>query len=172
LRCAARHAVLPRIGRVKLHEDGTRLAGLVAAGAARVMAVSVRFERGRWQAAFTVEQDSTRPAASNPDSVVGVDLGIKTLAVLSTGEVVPNPRHLDAARRKTRRLSRRVSRRQGPDRRTRQVPSNRWRRASADLAKVQGQVADQRRDYQHKLTTGWPPSTPRSWSRTSTWPGW
>ena len=30
-RCEARHAVLPRVGRVKLHEPGTRLTGLVAA---------------------------------------------------------------------------------------------------------------------------------------------
>jgi putative transposase len=28
-RCETRHAVLPRIGRVRLHEDGARLAGLV-----------------------------------------------------------------------------------------------------------------------------------------------
>jgi putative transposase len=80
-------------------------------------------------------------------------LGIKTLAVLSTGEQVPNPRHLGQALRKVRRLSRTVSRRRGPDRRTRPVPSNRWRRASADLAKAQGRVADQRKDGLHKLTT-------------------
>jgi hypothetical protein len=42
-RCEARHAVLLRIGRVKLHEPGTRLAGRVAASTARVLAVSVRF---------------------------------------------------------------------------------------------------------------------------------
>ena len=153
-RCEARHAVLPRIGRVKLHEDGTRLAGLVADGAARVLSVSVRFERGRWFAAFTAEQDISRPAAADPDAVVGVDLGIKTLAVLSTGEEIPNPRHLSKALRKVRRLSRTVSRRQGPDRRTRAVPSNRWRRASAALAEVQGRVADQRRDALHKATSG------------------
>ena len=59
--CEARHAVLPRIGRVKLHEPGTRLADLVAAGTARVLAVAVRFERGRWFGAFTAEQDVSRP---------------------------------------------------------------------------------------------------------------
>ncbi len=129
-RCEARHAVLPRVGRVKLHEPGTRLTGLVAAGMARVLAVSVRFERRRWFAAFTVEQDISRPAAADPDAVIGIDLGIKTLGVLSTGEEIPNPRHLGTSLRKVRRLSRTVSRRRGPDRRTRQVPSNRWRRAA------------------------------------------
>ena len=152
-RCEARHAVLPRIGRVKLHEPGTRLADLVAAGTARALAVSVRFERGRWFAAFTVEQDVSRPSPADPAAVAGVDLGIKTLAVLSAGEQIPNPRHLGRSLRKVRRLSRAVSRRRGPDRRTRQQPSNRWQRASVALGKVQGRVADQRRDALHKATT-------------------
>ncbi|MCW2933002.1 MAG: hypothetical protein JWM19_3964 [Actinomycetia bacterium] len=152
-RCEARHAVLPRIGRVKLHESGARLAGLVAAGSTRVLSVSVRFERGRWFASFAADAEITRPAPARPGAVVGVDLGIKTLAVLSTGEEIPNPRHLSGALRKTRRLARTASRRKGPDRRTRQEPSNRWRRASAALGKAQGRVADQRKDSLHKLTT-------------------
>lgn len=153
LRCEPGHAVLPRIGRVKLHEDAARLTDLVAAGTARVASVSVRFERGRWFASFTVEQDVTRPSAIQPDAVVGVDLGIKTLGVLSTGEEIPNPRYLATSLRKVRRLARAVSRRQGPDRRAGQVPSNRWRCASTALGKAQGRVADQRRDAIHKTTT-------------------
>jgi putative transposase len=47
-----------------------------------------------------------------------------------------------------------MSRRRGPDRRTRQQPSNRWRRAASALGKAQGRVADQRRDALHKATTG------------------
>jgi putative transposase len=152
-RCEARHAVLPRIGRVKLHEPGTRLADLVTAGTGRVLGVSVRFGRGRWFAAFTVEQDVSRPPSAAPDAVAGIDLGIKSLAVLSTGEEIPSPRHLGRSLRKARRLSRTVSRRRGPDRRTRQQPSNRWRRASSALGKAQGRVADQRRDALHKATT-------------------
>jgi putative transposase len=125
----------------------------VAAGTARVLSVTVRFERGRWHASFAVETEVSRPAPRLPDAVVGVDLGIKTLAVLSTGEEIANPRHMSGALRKLRRLSRAVSRKQGPDRRTRQQPSNRWRRASAALGKAQGRVADQRKDGLHKLTT-------------------
>jgi putative transposase len=153
LRCETRHAVLPRIGRVKLHEDGRRLADLVAAGAARVLSVTVRFERGRWFASFTVETEISRPAPRLPNAVVGVDLGIKALAVLSTGEEIPNPRHLSGALRKLRRLSRTMARRQGPDRRAGRKASNRWRRASAALGKAHGRVADQRKDGLHKLTT-------------------
>jgi putative transposase len=153
IRCETGHAVLPRLGRVRLHEDATRLVDEVGGGRARIVSATVRFERGRWMVSFTVDAEVTRAPARQPGAVVGVDLGIKALAVLSTGTQETNPRHLDGALRKVRRLSRAVSRKQGPDRGTRQRPSNRWQRASAALAKAQGRVADQRRDYQHKLTT-------------------
>ena len=139
------------MGRIKLHERADP-------GDARVLSASVRFERGRWFVSFTVEQGITRPAPARPDVAVGVDLGIKTLAVVATGtgatSEVPDPRHLTLTRalRKVRRLSRTVSRRRGPDRRTGRRPSNRWRRASAAAAKAQGRVADQRKDGLHKLT--------------------
>jgi putative transposase len=143
------HAVLPILGRIKLHETGRAVVG-------RILAATVRYERGRWFVAFTVERDGQvgEPPATDPDAVVGVDLGIKVLAVLSTGEVVANPKPLDRARRHLRRLSRRMSRRRGRDRRTRQVPSKRWERAAAAVAKAHGRVADVRRDAQHKFTTG------------------
>ncbi|WP_312880366.1 hypothetical protein [Actinokineospora xionganensis] len=54
-----------------------------------------------------------------------MDLGIKSLAVLSTGEGIANPRHLEVALRELRRLQRQAARRVGPDRRTQQVPSGR-----------------------------------------------
>jgi putative transposase len=150
IRCEATHAVLPRLGQIKLHERADL-------GDARVLSASVRFERGRWSVAFTVEQDVTRPAPVRPNVAVGVDLGIKTLAVVATdtGETfeVPNPRHLSKALRKVRRLARAVSRRQGPDRRSGQRPSNRWRKADAARNRALGRVADQRKDGIHKLTT-------------------
>lgn len=150
IRCESTHAVLPRPGRIKLHERA-------ALGDARVLSAAVRFERGRWFVAFTVEQDITRPAPTRPDATVGVDLGIKTLAVLATdtGETfeVPNPRHLSVGLRKVRRLSRAVSRSRGPDRRAGQRPSNRWRKADAARNRAIGRVADQRKDGIHKLTT-------------------
>ena len=150
IRCEATHAVLPRLGRIKLHERANM-------GDARIMSAAVRYERGRWFISFTVEQDITRPAPLLPSAVAGIDLGIKTLAVAadSTGRTfeVPNPRHLSRGLRKVRRLSRAVSRRQGPDRRTGQRPSNRWRRADAARNRAVAMVADQRKDSIHKLTT-------------------
>jgi putative transposase len=74
------------------------------------------------------------------------------LAVLSTGEVIPNPL-LEVAQRELRRLQRQASRRVGPDRRTRQVPSARWRNTQARIAALHTTVANARRDGLHQLTT-------------------
>jgi putative transposase len=151
VRCEGAHAVLPRLGRIKLHERADT-------GDARILSATVRHERGRWFVSFTAEQAITRPVPRRPDTVAGVDLGIKTLAVVATSEgrtsEIANPRHLSRALRKVRRLSRAVSRRQGPDRRAGRKPSNRWRRADAARNKALGRVADQRLDAVHKLTTG------------------
>ena len=148
IRASGDGATLPVLGRIKMHEDaGDRLAD------ARILAATVRFERGRWFVSFTVEQDVARPRATNPDDVIGVDPGIKTLAVLSDGTEIPNPRHLSKALAKVRRAARTVSRRQGPGRRTGARPSNRWRRANARLGEEHGRVADARSDAIHKMTT-------------------
>jgi putative transposase len=113
----------------------------------------VRFETGRWFVAFTAEVQRVERAPARPEAVVGVDLGIKTLAVLSDGRTVENPRHLKSAQHKLARHSRTVSRRQGPDRRTGQRASNRWKRANAARNKVHTRVANLRRDGIHKLTS-------------------
>lgn len=154
IRCDDRYAVLPRIGRVRMHETP---APELLDGTARIMAATIRFERGRWFVSFTVEQDTPARTPRRPDATVGVDLGIKSLAVLAEpgGEpqTVPNPKHLDAALRRLGKLSRRVSRRRGPDRRTGQVPSNRWKRTNAQRNKMHHRIAYQRADALHKFTS-------------------
>ena len=98
-----------------------------------------------------MERADRTPA--RPQSVVGVDVGIKHLAVLSTGELVDNPRHLVTAQDRMHALGRVLSRRAGPDRRTGRRPSRRWERAAARLGRAHARVANLRRDGLHKLTT-------------------
>jgi len=149
-----KHVTLPRLGTLKLHESARKLARRLEAGTARILSATVRREGGRWFVAFTCEVQRAERVPTQPHATVGADVGVRHLAVLSTGDVVDNPRHLRAASRKLRRLARRVSRRQGPDRRTGRASSNRWKRASAELARAHARVANLRRDGLHKLTTG------------------
>ncbi len=148
-----RHIQLPRIGLVRTHESTRKLARRVDNGTARIRSATLSWQRGRWHVAFSVELPNPTPAERTGGRVVGVDLGITSLAVLSTGETVPNPRHLDGALRALRRAQRRCSRRRGPDRRTRQTPSNRWRKVTDRVTALHTRVANQRRDGLHKLTT-------------------
>ena len=148
-----KHVVLPRLGRLKLHESARKLARRLEAATARIVSATVRREGGRWFVAFCVEVDRAARTPYQPDVVVGLDLGVKYLAVLSTGEVEPNPRHLDAAARRLRRLARRVSRRVGPDRRTGRRVSRRWERARVQLGRAHARVVNLRRDGLHKVTT-------------------
>ncbi|NJP31007.1 IS607 family element RNA-guided endonuclease TnpB [Micromonospora thermarum] len=148
-----KRVTLPRLGTVKLHESARKLARRLEAGTARIVSATVRREAGRWFVSFTCEVKRAERAPARPHAVVGVDVGVTHLAVLSTGELVDNPRHLAAASRRLRRLARRTSRCQGPDRRTGARPSRRWDRARAGLARAHRRVANLRRDGLHKLTT-------------------
>ncbi len=147
-----RHVALPVIGLVRTHESTRKLARHLEVGTARIRSVTLSHQRGRWHVAFSVELPDREPV-SRSGRVVGVDLGIKSLAVLSTGEVVDNPRHLGAALTDLRRAQRQTARRQGPDRRTRATPSNRWRKARARADRVHTRVANLRRNGIHQLTT-------------------
>ncbi len=152
-----RHVTLPRLGTIRTHEPTVKLLARVQDGTARVLSATVRFERGRWFVAFQTEVKRDLARVARPNAAVGIDVGVKTLAVMadSAGEVreVPNPRHLDAALKDLRRASRVVSRRRGPDRRTGQKPSKRWEKANAARNRVHHRVANLREDALHKLTS-------------------
>ncbi|WAM16111.1 IS607 family element RNA-guided endonuclease TnpB [Rhodococcus sp. JS3073] len=152
-----RRVQLPRIGAIRTCESSRKLARRTIAGAARIRSATLSFRRGRWQVSFSVEitlpARALPPVAAGPRSVVGVDVGVKHLAVLSTGEMIDNPKHGRKRAKKLRRLGRRASRRVGPDRRTGQQPSRRWLRTQEQIRAVHTRIADARRDHLHKLTT-------------------
>lgn len=90
-----RRVKLPRIGRVKTCEAMGRLTSRIADGSARLLGATVSRTAGRWFVSFAVEVEREVPAGPSRrqcrGGVVGVDLGVKHLAVLSTGEKGPEP---------------------------------------------------------------------------------
>uniref|UniRef100_UPI003F790602 RNA-guided endonuclease TnpB family protein n=1 Tax=Streptosporangium sp. H16 TaxID=3444184 RepID=UPI003F790602 len=136
-------------------ESTRKLARHVERGTGRILSATVRCEGGRWFVAFTCELDRADRAPARPGAVVGVDLGVKDLAVLSTGEVVANPKHHRSALRRLRRLNKQLARRVGPRAPDggKQEPSARWAKTKAALGKAHARVANQRRDGLHKLTS-------------------
>jgi putative transposase len=148
-----RHVRLPRIGLVRAGESTRKLARHCERGTARIRSATVSHRGGRWFCSFSVEITRHDPPPARPGTAVGVDLGIKSLAVLSTGEVIGNPKHLELAMRTLRRLYRQAARRVAPDKRSGQKPSRRWRRTQARIARLHARVANARRNGLHQLTT-------------------
>lgn len=90
--------------------------------------ISCRIKReGRhWFLSLGVEVEC---AATNDNPAVGLDAGVSTLAALSNGELIANPRHNRRAERETRRRARALSRCNRGSRRRRKVRERlaRWR---------------------------------------------
>lgn len=131
---------VPKVGRVQVR--GARpLEGLPKSATIK------RDASGRWFATIVVhfEMPDVPVAPPDPARVVGVDLGLKTFAVLSTGEEVAPPRFFESARRELARAQRAVSRRV--------KGSKRHAQAKARVARVHARIADRRGDFLHKLTT-------------------
>ena len=103
---------------------------------------------GRYFIAFQVEQRVDELPANG--KTVGVDLGVKTLAVYSTGEQVNAHESEKKLRRRLRHSQRSLSRKMGSKKG--QTKSNRYRRQQQRVARIQCRIADARRDTQHKLT--------------------
>ena len=134
---------LPKIGRVHCMEN---IAERV--GDARVLRMTVSQRAGRWYAALTIERDDQASQAvrrAPMGGAVGVDLGVKTLATLSDGTIIANPRYLAASERKLKRAQKALSRKV--------KGSKRCAKARAKVARLHAHVANQRSDAMHKLTT-------------------
>ena len=131
---------LPKIGRVHCMEDVAE-----RVGDARVLRMTVSKRAGRWYAALTVERDD-KPVTKPPTGgAVGIDLGVKTLATLSDGTVIANPRALAASERRLKKAQKALSRK---------VKGSRRRaKARAKVARIHARVANQRGDAIHKTTT-------------------
>ena len=148
----AHHVRLPRIGVIRTKEPTTKLGASLEGGIARILSVTVSESAGRWYVSFACEVERAEmPVPARPGEVVGVDVGVKTLAVASTGEVVPNPKHLSRYQRRMARLQRQCSRRRGPAKG--RAPSKRWQRSKSELGRAHAKVAAARSDGLHKLTT-------------------
>ena len=85
------------------------------------------------------------PAPQNGTDIVGVDLGITTLASLSSGEKIENPRHFAKNQKRLRILQRRLSKKQ--------KGSQNRDKARIRVAKLHEKIANCRSDFMHKLTT-------------------
>ena len=127
---------LPRIGWVRLRET-LRYIG-------QIKSVTISRRADRWYAAIVVDTDNLIHERKNHGSV-GVDLGIKTFAQLSTGQAYVGAKAHKAKLKRLRCLSRALSRKK--------KGSRNFSKAKLALSRLHAQIANIRADGLHKLTT-------------------
>lgn len=149
----ARTVHLPRIGKVRVAEDMSWLTGRLADGRARIIGATVKEQAGRWRVSFQLDIDrsdvNARRAVAADAPACGVDLGVKTFAVIAdddgTVTEIQSPKALKTAMRKLRRANKALAR-SGRD------SANRAK-ARAAVAAIHLKIANRRGDFLHKTTT-------------------
>lgn len=97
-------------------------------------------KNGRWYVSFSVEVERGPLSATGQE--IGIDLGIRQFATLSSGEVIKSPRPAWQGAAAIRRSQRKVQRRERG--------SSRRRKAVAELARSKEREANRRLDAAHK----------------------
>lgn len=133
--CKNKTIKLPRCGVVKMREN-LRFGG-------RVLSATVSKMADGWYVAVKVETNDITSGKLG-GGVVGVDLGVKNLAVLSTGGVIPALKPNRLAHNRLARLSRSLSRKK--------KGGSNYAKAKNKLGKLHKRIADIRKDALHKLT--------------------
>ena len=127
---------VPKLGYVKMREL-PRYEG-------QIFKAIISKQADRWYVSLGIKTDC-QPAVSESQAFVGVDLGVNTLAQLSTGESFIAPKPYKFYLKKLKRAQRRLSK-------AKLGSSNRDKRRLA-VAKLHKRIANIRNDYLHKLTT-------------------
>jgi putative transposase len=135
--------ILPKLGPVKLAQP-ERLPVQMP----KLVTLS-RDGAGRYFVSFAAEMEIVPLPATGVS--VGVDVGVKDLAVLSDGTKLNGSRALRRRLRHLKRQQRALSRKQGARRGERK--SNRYLRQARRVGRVHARIADMRRDAQQKAST-------------------
>ncbi|MFI5660384.1 RNA-guided endonuclease InsQ/TnpB family protein [Streptomyces sp. NPDC051684] len=134
--------VLPKIGPVKVKWSRS-----VPAVPSSVTVI--KDAAGRYFASFVIDTDPVADAAclphADPDSSVGIDLGLTHFAVLDDGTKIDSPGFLRRAEKKLKKAQRELSRKQ--------KGSKNREKARVKVARAHAAVADARKEFCHQLST-------------------
>jgi putative transposase len=128
---------IPKLGWVRMHET-LRFTG-------KILSAVVSCTADRWFISINVETKDILYPSENQAGEVGIDLGVKSLAVLSTGEVIEGPKASRKFIRKLQWLGRLLSRKV-------KFSAN-WKKTKTKLARIYARIVNIKRDALHKLTT-------------------
>lgn len=113
---------------------------------------TVSKEAGKWFVSFRVPA-CPLPAMQHTEKAVGIDLGVKCFATLSSGESVDSPAQLKTAKAKLKRIQWRNRNKVQGNRKLKQRASNNAQRYYQRLRKQHKRVSSIREDFLQKTTT-------------------
>ena len=147
----------PRVGCVRfILPKGKTLTDIQPHGVSIKAATVSKESDGSYRISLRMESVIDKPVfptVINAREIISVDLGLKEFGVFGNLEEsipVPNPRWIKIHAKRLRRFQQSLSRKQY-DHKT-HTGSKNWEKARAKVAKEQRKIADQRRDFHHKLS--------------------
>jgi len=136
IRVDGNHVRLPKLGWLKMHQ-AIRFSGKL------IGSVCISKTAGKWHASFTVETEIGE-VDHQDEPVVGLDVGVKTLAVLSDGTEFENPKAFYHLERVLARTQRQMTRKQ--------KGSKRWQKAKLRVQHIHKRIADVRANATHRVS--------------------
>lgn len=128
---------IPKLGWVNMTEN-LRFNG-------KILKVTILKKINHWFVLFVIDIKNKSVQSADIKKSIGIDLGIKTLVVLSDGTKFENQGFIKHYLNKIRKYNRILSRRK--------LGSNRYYNAKMKLAVLHNKIACKREDYLHKMTS-------------------
>jgi putative transposase len=129
-------------GKLKLSKIGTIRMFVHREIVGKIKTCTILRDGDQWYACFSVELPNVEKV--EPKTAIGVDLGINTLATLSDGTVIENPKTLDKYDSKLRKAQKDLSRKK--------KGSNNRNKQKTVLKGAYRKVRNARKDYMHKAS--------------------
>ena len=136
---------IPNLGYVRMTEE-LRFYG-------KIVGATISRRADKWYVSVQVEMPAPEPIhkTHNENQAVGVDLGVKDLAVLSDGTKIAGAKPHKALLARLRRTNKSLSRKQGAKKGEKK--SNNFNKTKRKLSRLHARIANIRNDELHKLTT-------------------
>lgn len=112
--------------------------------------VVVSRQADHWFVSFKIDETPNKIENIEQKAMIGVDLGVKTLATLSDGETFENKRPYKKNKRKLKLAQRQVSKKY---KKGAKQQSKNYKKAKAKVAKIHVKISNIRKDATHKLTS-------------------
>jgi putative transposase len=112
----------------------------------RILSATIRrHPSGKYFVSILCERNCCPYKPVSQGKAIGIDLGLKDFAILSTGEKINAPKYFRKYEKKLARWQRILSRRQ--------KGGSNWNKARLKVARIHEKIVNARRDFLHKLST-------------------